>query len=461
MRWFVFGLLIVAAVIAGLWRFVWFAPETAPDPLLSCHHAAYELSDGRLMFLGANREAGAYRYVLMSGATGVLRPEPGNETRARKRYSAGPGWDLASPVVARAEIGPCDDLSIAVEIEGKRLTGVRRTFDVTETRFERGGLGLAGRLVLPQGPGPFPIAILVHGSENNSGIWGNRIQTIFPANGIGVFVYDKRGTGRSEGSYTQDFHVLAADAAAAMAHAKALAGSRGSSFGYQGGSQAGWVIPLAVTTSKADFSVVAFGLAEGPLAEDREQVQTELRAKGYGPDVLAKAREITDITGRIMASGFRTGYDELDQIKARYGQEPWFKEIRGEFTGSFLSYPSWLLKIAGPIMGAGTTWNHDPVPVLKANAQPSLWLLAGKDTEAPSENTLRILRELQPSLPGLDVIVFPNADHGLVDVVEENGKRRDTNFSAGYFDTMVNWIKTQRLDAPAPGALKYEGGAGE
>jgi hypothetical protein len=90
-----------------------------------------------------------------------------------------------------------------------------------------------------------------------------------------------------------------------------------------------------------------------------------------------------------------------------------------------------------------------------------LWLLAGRDTEAPSDNTLRILRGLQSELPGLDVIVFPNADHGLVDVVEENGKLRDTNFSAGYFETMVTWIKTQRLDAPAPGAAKYEGGAAE
>lgn len=457
MKRFLIALLLLAASIAALWRFVWFPPETPPGAALACHHRAYDLSDGRIVWFGVTQYPGAFRYHLMSGVTGVMRPEPGNDTAARKRFSAGPGWDETTPVVARMELGGCDDPAIVFETGGQRLTGVRRDVDAQETSFMSAGVTLAGRLVLPKGEGPVPIAVLVHGSERTSAIWNNRLQTMFPANGVGVFVYDKRGTGRSEGNYTQDFHVLAADAAAAMAQAKAIAGARGSQFGYQGGSQAGWVIPLAALKSGADFTVVAFGLAEGPLAEDREQVQTELRAKGYGPGVLEKAREVTDATGQIMGSNFRDGFDELAKIKARYGQEPWFAEIEGEFSGDFLRNPPWLLQLIGPMLGVGTTWTHDPVPVLKANSAPSLWLLAGKDTEAPSDNTVRILRELQPTQPFLDIVVFPNADHGLIDVVEEDGKRRDTNFSAGYFETMVTWIKTQRLDAPAPGAQKYEG----
>lgn len=451
-------LMVLAAGIAAMWRFVWFPPEAPPEASMACHHAAYVLNDGRLVFLGA-RDAGEYRYVLMSGVTGVMRPEAGNEGQARKRYTAGPGWALDEPVVARMELGPCEDSTISFEADGQRLSGTRQAFDVTETEFESAGVILAGRLILPKRPGPFPVAVFVHGSEATSGIWNNRLQTMFPANGIGVFVYDKRGTGRSGGRYTQDFHVLAADAAAAMVRAKLLAGPRGARFGYQGGSQAGWVIPLAAQKSVADFTVIGFGLAESPLAEDREQVMSELRAKGYGPGILAKAREVTDTTGRIMASDFQDGFDALAGIKAKYGTEPWFTQIEGEFTGQFVRTSPWLLQLIGPFFGVGTTWTHDPVPVLKTNKQPSLWLLAGKDTEAPSDNTLRILRELQPALPELDVIVFPNADHGIIDVVEENGNRRETNFSAGYFETMVTWIKTQRLDAPAPGAAKFEGGA--
>lgn len=456
---FGFVLVLIVAALVALWRFVLFPPEAAPEATLACRHSVYDLSDGRIVWFSATRAPDALRYYLMTGETGVLRPEPSSEKSALRRFTAGPGWDLAAPVVARLEFRGCDDPKIAFEHRGAKLTGARRPVDVVETHFESEGVTLAGRLVLPQGPGPFPVAVLVHGSERDSAIWNNRFQFMFPAQGIGVFVYDKRGTGQSEGSYTQDFHLLAKDAAAAMARAKTLAGARGSRFGYEGGSQAGWIIPLAVRLSGADFSVIGYGLAESPLAEDREQVLSELRAMGYGDDALAKARAITDVTGRVMSSGFREGYDELAAIKARFGQEPWFEKIQGEFTGEFLRNPPWLLQIFGPFFGVGTSWTHDPVPVLKANAQPSLWILAGKDTEAPSENTLRILRELQPTLPELDIAVFPTADHGILETKFEDGEHKPVRFSEGYFEMLAAWIKTQRLDAPPPGVQTFEGAA--
>jgi hypothetical protein len=60
---------------------------------------------------------------------------------------------------------------------------------------------------------------------------------MFPAQGIGAFVYDKRGTGLSGGTYTQDFDVLTNDAVAAAKEAKRLAGMRLGRIGYQGGSE--------------------------------------------------------------------------------------------------------------------------------------------------------------------------------------------------------------------------------
>ena len=46
------------------------------------------------------------------------------------------------------------------------------------------------------------------------------LQRQLPAEGIGVFVYDKRGTGKSGGVYTQNYLLLADDAIAAMNEAK-------------------------------------------------------------------------------------------------------------------------------------------------------------------------------------------------------------------------------------------------
>src|SRR3546814_5124285 len=101
------------------------------------------------------------------------------------------------------------------------------------------------------------------------------MQYLLPAQGVGVFVYDKRGTGRSTGSYTQDFHLLAGDARAALVEALRLAGERAGRFGFHGGSQAGWVAPLAASkTPQAQFVLVGYGMATGPLAEDRSEEHT-------------------------------------------------------------------------------------------------------------------------------------------------------------------------------------------
>jgi hypothetical protein len=51
-----------------------------------------------------------------------------------------------------------------------------------------------------------------------------RFNDCLPAEKVGVFVYDKRGTGGSDGKYTQDFDTLADDAVAAMRGSEANCG---------------------------------------------------------------------------------------------------------------------------------------------------------------------------------------------------------------------------------------------
>jgi alpha-beta hydrolase superfamily lysophospholipase len=112
------------------------------------------------------------------------------------------------------------------------------------------------------------VVVLVHGSEHDSARDTYALQRLFPAEGIAAFVHDKRGTGASGGTYTQDFNVLADDAIAAMNDAKRLAGTRVQRFGYQGGSAGGWIVPLAANRAPVDFAIVSFGLAVTILEED-------------------------------------------------------------------------------------------------------------------------------------------------------------------------------------------------
>src|SRR5262249_39221854 len=141
------------------------------------------------------------------------------------------------------------------------VSGERIAFDVKETTFQSRGTKLVGRLVMPKGTAKVAVVVFVHGSENDSALDDWPLQRILPAEGVGMFVYDKRGTGRSGGTYTQDFNVLADDAVAAVRAARHLAGGRLSRIGYHGTSQGGWVAPIAANREPVDFVIVAYGLA--------------------------------------------------------------------------------------------------------------------------------------------------------------------------------------------------------
>ena len=244
--------------------------------------------------------------------------------------------------VSPSPIAPSGEISFD-GVKGKRIA-----FDVTETKFQGAGVSLAGRLVMPKGSSRVPIAVLIHGSEHDSARDFYALQRQFPAAGIGAFVYDKRGTGASTGRYTQDYLLLADDAIAAVHEAKRLAGSRAGRIGYQAGSQGGWVAPLAAKIEPVDFIIVGFGLAVSPLDEDREAIALDITRHGYGADVMAKAMEIADATAAILLSDFREGYDRLDAVRARYGNEPWFKYVHGDITFALLGMSEAQLREQGP-----------------------------------------------------------------------------------------------------------------
>jgi hypothetical protein len=291
-----------------------------------------------------------------------------------------------------------------------------------------------------------PIVVLIHGSEDDSALDFYSLQRQFPANGIGVFVYDKRGTGKSGGSYTQNFLLLADDAIAAVDEAKRLAGARAGRIGYQAGSEGGWVAPLAAKMSPVDFVIVGFGLAVSPLDEDREAIEYDMHTQGYGPDVMAKAMQVADASAAILLSNFRTGYEQLDKLKAQYGKEPWFKHVHGDVTWALLGWTTEDLKQKGPVLFAGIPLQYDPMPVLRNLDTPQLWILGTEDEDTPSAETSKRLLDLQKTGHPITLAVFPHAEHGIYEYeTAANGERLDTRNPEGYFAMMRDFILNGRI----------------
>lgn len=340
----------------------------------------------------------------------------------------------------------CGETELRTQEQGKSVAWARVPLRLTPTRFKSGELTLNGMLIEPpvkQGSKP-PLVVTVHGSERTPAVRFASYPWILAAQGIATFVYDKRGTGDSQGTYNQNFHALAADAAAASKEAKRLAAGRYSRFGLFGGSQGGWVAPRAANHAGAQFVAVGFGLLIDPLEEDASQVAAELTEAGYGPDVLTQAREITDATGNVMAEHFKAGYERLAAVKARYATRPWFAKIKGEFTGDILALDEATLRREGAAKfdNLELDWRYDAMGWMRKVKVPQLWVIAAEDREAPPQTTVDRLQTLRREGHDIAIARFPGTDHGMVEFTQDtSGERTATRVTDGYFRLIGDWIK--------------------
>lgn len=401
----------------------------------NCHVGAYRMSDGGIVDI-APSEGKTLRWRRFDGTTGALTQ--GGDGSWSSTY----GW-TRRPDGIRVAFGSCDHGTIVFDgIEGRRIP-----LQATDTRFTSQGVVLAGRLVMPPGRDRVPIVVLLHGAEHDSALEFYALQRLLPAQGVGAFVYDKRGTGASGGTYTQDFELLASDAIAAMHEARRLAGARASRVGYQAGSQGGWVAPIAASREPVDFVIVCFGLAVSVVDEDQEEAALEMRLEGHDPETIAKALEIVRAADVLFASSFTEGFQEFDRVRAKYRDEPWYKDVHGNFTHFILGASSEDIRAKGPAYLVGTPFLYDPMPTLRELDVPQLWILGGMDLEAPSEETSRRLRQLIAAGKPITLALYPEAEHGMTAFeTKPGGERVSTRYMPGYFEMMRDFALHGRLD---------------
>ena len=396
-----------------------------------CEVGSYLMADGTSLDIGPGSAPGQLRWRRLDGSTGALTPQ-GND-----RWTSTLGWTDRSDG-HQVTISDCGRGEIRFDdVAGQRLPLIQ-----VDTRFQGSGVVLAGRLTLPSGEARVPIVVLIHGSEHSSALEDYALQRQFASAGIGVFAYDKRGTGASGGRYSQNYLTLAIDAVLAKREALRLAGVRAGRVGYQGGSQGGWVAPLAARIEPVDFVIVSFGLAVSPLDEDREAIAFDMERAGFGPDIKAKAMEVADATAMIVESNFTEGYEQLEAVKRKYGQEPWFKSVRGNITAYLLATSAETSRKEGPSLLEGVPAQYDPMPVLANLEVPQLWVLGGQDRDAPSAETIRRLAALRKAGRPITTVVFPDADHGMYEFETlPDGERVSTRQPEGYFPLMRDFIK--------------------
>jgi uncharacterized protein len=423
------SMLLVIALIAGplpAFAALDALVPTRLDPQLRCHLGVYALPGKRSMIItGANGQLRGLQYTLSNGQFGELK--------ARANGS----WDGGSFLI---QFKPCEQGTIKLTRLGRVEAGQRVRLVEQFSSFSSDGVTLHGKLVLPAGGPARALSVWIEGSNNNPSTDDAVWQYELAHRGVAVFVYDKRGTGASTGAPTSDFHARARDTAAAVRQARLLAPGI-ARVGVIGASQGGWVAPLTATLVPLDFVVAAFALAEGPIAQDQALVAQQLRDAGFDAHIPLEARELTAITEKIVRSTMGDGLAELDAFKSKFAGAPWLAAIQPRsYTGLFLQFSSEFIKANGPALAQGLSFAYEPRPVIEAIASRQLWLLGGSDRQAPSAGTQAILRQIQRKRSNIAVVVFPKADHGLIEsTTTANGVT--VAYSKQLFELTADWIK--------------------
>jgi dienelactone hydrolase len=265
-------------------------------------------------------------------------------------------------------------LARIVEPEARTLEGVR--LDETDHReivFRNSGQGLqlAGLLFIPDGKGPFPAAIVIHGSgsSDRGNGWYLALAQYLQRNGILVLLPDKRGSGKSEGRWqTASYLDLATDAVAAIRFLQSQDEISIGRLGVVGLSQGGRIAPI-VATEMADLAFVI------------------------------------SIVGGAVPAHEALVYEETHNLR-ELGILPGLSDV--------LAYPAaWSLIYVRQRDHWNVVGNFDPVPYWQEVAAPSLVLYGEGDTNVNSKTSAARLRAL--GKPNIEVRMYEGSGHALED----------------------------------------------
>ncbi len=434
------ALLAVASLVRG---------QSAPtSPVGQDATGAWRMRDGGVVALyqTAPNDSG-WRFVdFRSGASHQLF------ARDSVRFTSSDAWAGTTPAsntytVSRDARGRATGLTVA-RAGAPARRGQRVALREDTASFTSGDVTLFGKLVRPAtGTGPWPVVVYVHGSDNTPSVDRVWEPYLLAAHGVAMFVFDKRGTGRSGGTYTQMFSTLASDVVAATKWLRQQPAVDSTRIGLAGFSQGGWVAPLAASKDPGiRFVLVGYGMTMSVAEEDRLEAPLKLRERGFNDGDISEFEQLNAAIHRAAEQRFAAGWGEVETTVAKYRDRSWLTALPSMQTwaGVILGMGIEQAKVAMPAMlETFIDPFYDSVPTLEALDIPMLWLIAGDDIEAPPGPTIAALARLRSNGKKFQTKVFPHTDHGMTEFSMDGTHRSRTRYAPDYAPTMVRWIVEQ------------------
>jgi uncharacterized protein len=164
--------------------------------------------------------------------------------------------------------------------------------------------------------------------------------------------------------------------------------------------------------------------------------------------VVAKGLEVASAAESVFEYDFKSGYEKLDEMRAKYASEPWYQEVHGDFAFFVLQKQSDAeLRALAPDFDWHTPFHYDPMPTLRADKVPQLWILGGEDYQAPSAETSRRIKSLIGDGLPFTLALYPNAEHGMtLFETAADGSRISTRYAPGYLTMIRDFARDGQLN---------------
>jgi dipeptidyl aminopeptidase/acylaminoacyl peptidase len=278
--------------------------------------------------------------------------------------------------------------------EQRSLVGVSlATLEYEQVRFQNGeqGIELAGMLFVPEGEGPFPAVIVIHGSgtSRRDNPWYLALTSHLQQQGVVVLLPDKRGSVGSGGNWrTSSLEDLATDTIAALEFLSNQERIEISKLGIIGMSQGGQIAPVvAAEADDLDFIV----------------------------NVVGSSLPIYDVLH----------YEETNNLR-ELGLLPGVSDL--------IAYPStFILREFSQREFWDAVGNFDPLAYWREVEVPAMVLYGSEDTNVPSEESKARLESLKKD--NIVVFIFDGSGHALEDPPATGNKifRQDALEEIGNF----------------------------
>lgn len=314
-----------------------------------------------------------------------------------------------------------------------------------EVKFPSGAHALAGTLAPPPAPGPHPAVVLAHGSSPLHRHYFGADPYMYPAHGVAVLFYDKRGVGASTGASTESIEELAADLLAGVAYLRTRADIDPKQIGLFGHSEGGWVAPEAAARSK-DVAFIITGAASGRSRQENTiyEIEGDMRWSGFSETERAKAATLWKLRNEaVRSNGESWNAWRAEVLKAK--GEPWFSRARTPASVSEMNDANRerLMKF----IAEERRWWYDPVPAWERITIPALVYESEWDKDVPAQESAAIIERALQKAGNKDytIKIFPKSQHGQWAMATENPNNPLSH--RVHYDLLFDWL-LRRVKAP-------------